>query len=340
MGNSKHGLLFPAFAILSLCLPHRAHAVHFPDTSDLKKSYRVSARKDGRPVEFFRKADGDSFTVRLEWAGKSLASVRLEQGSEIDPDSFTVLTSAYGNGAAWHESMGNRDPQLVKKYPGLEQEWVLKGYGGEKGWLGSGLERGRFFLVFRDAPPMAMAAATGPLRLNPKLFAFLDTSSHWLHVECKDGKKPDAGSKPVCFSPTEDSRYIVRIDSRKPLSLQAWMDEGESEALSDIKNALKSLPDAAQADYAKDLSQMLLGEGQMFLVKLAQRLPEAFTWPSWQLQDFKGGQIPSEEFLPVVRRQAQAGEFLPALRFQDPGIRLSVNLYYRGRFHLSARELP
>ncbi|HKP94644.1 MAG TPA: hypothetical protein VJ385_02700 [Fibrobacteria bacterium] len=344
------GVSRPALLLLLPCLP--CHAVHFPDTADLKKTYRVAARKDGRPTEFFRKAGGDSASLSLDWTGRSVTAARLEQSGEFDPDSFSVATTEYGNGAAWHESMSAKDPQALKLYPGLQQEWILKGYGGEKGWLGSGVHKGRYFLVFRETPPMAVPAAAGPLRLNRGVFAYLDSSSQWLHVACKDegdAAAPEAGrgkgkgrpaAAPICFSPTDDSRFIVRIDRKKPLILQAWMDEGESGALGDIKTALKAVPDAAQADYAQDLSQMLAGEARMFLVKLAQRLPETFTWPSWQIQDFKGGKIPPADFLPVVRRQANPGDSLPAFRFEDPGIRLSVNLYYRGRFHLSARELP
>jgi hypothetical protein len=329
------------FAIFNLSSP--AHAVQFPDTTELKKTYKVAARKDGRPTAFFRKVGGDSASLLLEWAGKEITAARIEQSVEFDPDSFSVLNAEYGNGAAWHETMASRDPITTKTYPGLQQEWHLKGYGGEKGWLGSGLEKGRFFLVFRSSPPAAATAIAGPLRIQGNVFAFLDTSSRWLHVPCA-GEKAASGTKtkgknpgaPACFSPEDDSRLLVRIDRKKPVAFQAWLEEGESGALNDIKKALKSVPDAAQAEYAKDLSQMLMGEAQMFMVKLAQRLPEAFTWPSWQIQDFKGGQVPATEFLPIVRRQANTGDSLPAFRYEDAGIRLAVNLYYRGRFHLNA----
>jgi hypothetical protein len=236
----------------------------------------------------------------------------------------------------------------------VQQEWILKGFGGEQGWLGSGLDRGRYFLVFRAEPPIVRVPVLGPLRFSPGLYAFLDTSSEWIHVPCKDMPGSDAGvpgrakapakkgpgakpaGKPVCFSPGDDTHWLIRIDARKPLALQAWLEEQGSPALAEIKRAIGKIPDASQVEYAKDLSQMLLGEGQMFLVKLAQRLPSAFTWPSWQIQDFKGGQVGYNEFLPWIRRQAEPGEFLPAFRSRDPALRLSVDLYYRGTVHLSA----
>jgi hypothetical protein len=336
-----------------------AHALHFPDTSDLKREYRVSARKDGHPTDFSRRANGDSASLKLEWAAGNPVSVRLEQSGEFDPDSFSVLTSGYGNGAAWHESMSARDPKTLQLYPGLQQEWILKGYGGEKGWLGSGLVKGRYFLVFRENPPTAMATVTGPLRLNRGLPAFLDTSSQWLRIPCKTGgrgseREGTSGGKsgrpkatgigktpevPVCFSPGEDSRFLIRIERKAPLDLEAWFEDGESPALHDIRTALKSVPDAAQAEYAGDLSQMLLGEAQMFLVKLAQRLPSAFNWPSWQIQDFKAGRVPAGVFLPIVRRQAVPGDSLPAFRYQDQGLKLSVDLHFSGRFHLLAEAI-
>jgi hypothetical protein len=341
-----------AAAALSLLLARPSQAVHFPDTADLKNSWKLAERKDGKPIGFYRLAHGDSFALRLEWKPDGLAGARYDQPDEIPSDSFTALTQEYGNGAAWHETAGSLDSQVVKRYPGLQQEWVLKGYGGERGWLGSGLDRGRYFLVFRAEPPIARVPVTGPLRFSPGLYAFLDTSSEWLHVQCKElpgtssaspssAKRPNpaaakSAGKPVCFSPGDDTHWLVRVDGRKPLRLQAWLEEPGSPALAEIRKAIGKVPDASQVEYAKDLSQMLLGEGQIFLVKLAQRLPSAFTWPSWQIQDYKGGQVPYAEFLPLVRRQAEPGEFLPAFRVQDPAFRLGVDLYYRGTIHLSA----
>ena len=336
-------------AALTAILALPAAAVHFPDTADLKKTWKVGERKDGKPTGFYRIAQGDSFALRLEWGPGGLASARYDQPDEIPSDSFAALTQDYGNGAAWHENAGALDSQLVKSFPGLQQEWFLKGYGGERGWLGSGLDRGRYFLIFRAEPPVARVPVAGPLRFSPGLYAFLDTSSQWLHVPCKEMPGSSAGpsrapraktAKPICFSPDDDTHWLVRVDSRKPLRLQAWLEEPGSSSLGEIRGAIGKVPDASQVEYAKDLSQMLMGEGQMFLVKLAQRLPSAFTWPSWQIQDFKGGQVPYAEFLPLVRRQAEPGEFLPAFRSQDPVLKLAVDLYYRGTIHLSAESEP
>jgi hypothetical protein len=331
----------------SLLFPPPSHAVRFPDTTDLKKDYRLAARKDGRPAAFFRKAEGDSASLHLEWSGGSVSSVRIEQSGEFEPDTFAVLTSEYGEGAAWHESMESAGLEEARSmYPGLQQEWILKGYGGQKGWLGSGVFRGRYFLVFRASAPKEKAAVPGPLRLNPAVSAILDTSSQWLHVACGgagsgkrgEGKAEASGKDAACFSPSDDSRMRVRIDRKKNLSVQAWLAEGESGALGDIRKAMESIPDAAQADYAEDLSQMLSGEARMFLVKLSQRLPELFNWPSWQIQDFKAGRIPSSEYLPLVRAQINPGDSLPAFRFEDEGITLVVWLYYKGTLHMSAEE--
>ena len=337
-----------------LFLARPAVALHFPDTADLKKIWKVSERKDGRPIGLYRKAHGDSLAMRLDWGPQGLIAVRLDQPDEIPSDSFAALAQEYGNGAAWHETGGALDPRLVKLYPGLQQEWLLKGFGGERGWLGSGMDRDRCFLIFRADPPTARVPVAGPLRFAPGLYAFLDSSSQWLHVPCKDMPGSNAGipippgaatrakqaAKPVCFSPVDDSHWLIRVDSRKPLVMQAWLEEQGSPALAEIRRAIGKIPDASQAEYARDLSQMLLGEGQMFLVKLAQRLPAAFTWPSWQLQDFKSGKVPDSEFLPLVRRQTAPGEFLPAFRSQDAALRLAVDLYYRGTVHLSAEGEP
>ena len=332
-----------------MLLPRPAGAIHFPDIVDVQRDYQVAARKNGLPSDLFHKVSGDSNSLHLEWQGSHPISARYEQSREFDPDSFTVLTSEYGEGGTWHEWAGPASDTTARKaYPGLQQQWFLKGYGGEKGWLGSGVTRGRYFLVFRESSPATPVTVTGPLRLGPGLFAALDTSSQWLHVPCKDaGKSPKSSLKggakstafPVCFSPDEDARLRIRFERKSPLVMDIWLEEQESASLEEIRHALESVPDQAQAEYAKDLSQMLLGEAQIFLVKLSQRLPILFTWPSWQLQDFKGGQVPSAAYMDVVRRVRSPGDSLPAMRFQEKaGLRLDVDLYFRGMLHLHAEE--
>lgn len=353
MGGIRSAFL-PAVALLFPLLTGTVQAIQFPDTSALKREWKISQRVDGKPAGLFRKTKGDSLAMRLDWGPRGLSAVRLDQPEEIDPDSFEVLTREYGNGAAWHENTGTLDPRSVAMYPGLRQEWNLKGFGGERGWLGSGVDRGRYFLIFRAEPPAPRVPAEGPLRLSPGLYAFLDTSSEWLHVDCKEMPgsgsaisipeaaklEPGKSAKPACFSPGDDPHWLIRIDGRQPMRLQAWSDEQGSPALAEIRRAIVRIPDASQHEYAKDLSQMLLGEGQMFLVKLAQRLPAAFTWPSWQIQDLQSGKVPHTEFLPLIRRQTGPGEFLPAFRSDDGGLRLAVDLYYRGTIHLTAEGKP
>jgi len=340
-------------------------AIHFPDMVDIQRDYQVGARKDGLPADLFQKVSGDSNSLHFEWQGPHPVSARYEQSREFDPDSFSVLTADYGGGGTWHEWAGaGSDSSARKAYPGLEQQWLLKGYGGEKGWLGSGVTRGRYFLVFRETSPSTPVTVTGPLRLGPGLFTALDTSSLWLHVPCRDetggndtkegkggkdtqdpknGKTRKNGSKaaafPVCFGPDDDSRLRIHIERKAPLVLDIWLEEQESASLQEIRHALESVPDRAQTEYAKDLSQMLLGEAQTFLVKLSQRLPILFTWPSWQLQDFSGGQVPAADYLDVIRRVRSPGDSLPAIRYQEKaGLRLDIDLYFQGMLHLHAEQ--
>jgi hypothetical protein len=160
--------LFPVLSLAAglILLPRPVGAIHFPDIVDVQRDYQVAARKDGLPADLFHKVSGDSNSLHLEWQGSHPVSARYEQSREFDPDSFTVLTSAYGEGATWHEWEGSGSDSAARKaYPGLQQQWFLKGYGGEKGWLGSGVTRGRYFLVFREASPSApVTSGTGPLR--------------------------------------------------------------------------------------------------------------------------------------------------------------------------------
>ena len=345
--------LLLCLAVGGMVLPRTALALHFPDTSDLLTDYQVATRKAGKPVDLFHRVGGDSASLHLDWQGaggqgpggqgpggfSTPSLARYEQSREFDPDSFSVIAATYGNGGAWHEFTEAKADSVARKvYPGLQQQWILKGYGGEGGWLGSGVDRGRYFLVFRIQAPSAMKPVTGPLRLNRSLLAMLDTSSQWLHVPCKDIRK---GTSPVCFNPGDDARLLIRIERKSPLILDIWLEEEESPALLGIHNSLESLPDDGQAEYAKDLSQMLVGEAQIFLVKLSQRLPILFTWPSWLLQDFQGGKIPPQAFMDLVHRVRPPGDSLPAFRYLEKGgLRLDVDLYFQGTLHLRAEERP
>ena len=346
------------FSILLLSFAFTAEALTFPDTASLKKEYKVRARKDGRPILLSRVKEGDSMSLALEWQGANQVSARLEQSDEFESDAFERLTEEYGGGAAWHESSGGSEPKGSKPaYPGLMQQWYLRGYGKETGWLGSGIDRGRYFLVFRSTPPSQLVKVDAPLAMLPTMPAYLDSSSEWLKAPCQEGDwkmKPDpAGSKPamartkppkkvamrpICYRSGDDSRLWVRITELSPLALQVRLEEGESPALREIRKVVQTVPDAAQADYAKDLSQMLLSEGQMFLAKLAQRLPGLFNWPSWQFQGSKEGQVATGRFLEIIRSDQAPEDFLPSMRVDGKRIRLAINLYYKGTFQLDAEE--
>lgn len=343
-------------AALVLLAASPVHPLAFPDTAELKRTHRVGARKDGLPVLFYRIVDGDSASLALEWRGGRPVSARLEQEDEIGDDAFARLAEAYGAGAAWHEFDDGAKP-----YEGLVQQWHLQGYGGEAGWLGSGLHRGRFFLVFRESPPSAPSKVDAPLALRPALPAFLDTSSLWLKTDCaaarwpaaapaSPGARPPAAGKgrgaaapagkPVCYQSNEDPRLRVRLRRKSPPALDALLEEGESPSLKEVRRIVQVIPDAGQAEYAADLSQMLLAESQLFLAKLAQKLPPLFNWPSWQLQGSKEGRLPPERYLALVRSEREPGDFLPALALDGRSIRLAVNLYYQGTFHLDAEAKP
>lgn len=356
------GILPFNFSLLTfsiLLLASHTLATSFPDTAELKKFWKVQARKDGRPVLLSRIQDGDSLSLALEWQNGKTVSARLEQGEEFDDDAFAQHAGEYGAGAAWHEFDDGKRP-----YEGLVQQWALKGYGQETGWLGAGVHRGRYFLIFRAAPPVPLAKSDSPLALGPSVAAYLDSSSRWLKTPCQDADwargedgtgtaqpprsagrqaaKPGKASvgKPVCYRSADDSRLRVRILSRSPLSLEARLEEGGSPALKEIRRVVQTVPDAAQAEYARDLSQMLLSEGQIYLAKLGQILPGLFNWPTWQLQGSKEGMVPPERYLSLVRSDEEPGDFLPALQLDGKRIRLGINLYYKGTLHLEAQERP
>jgi hypothetical protein len=343
----KNRNLFKPSFFFSICLtagilgmPRIAAAIHFPEIATLLKDYQVHsgiAGKPGKPTNLFQWLNGDSISLNLEWADSKLISTRYEQTREFDPDTFAVRVAEYGGGGAWHEFGGRSSDSVARKiYPGLEQQWLLKGYGGESGWLGTGLNRGRYFLVFRQTIPGTMAFVSEPLRVGTGLFKTLDTSSEWLHIPCPEAEKE---KQALCFSPIEDSKLVIKIEQRSPLKLDIWLREPASPSLSEIRRVLESLPDNAQSDYAQELADMLLGESQSFMVKLSQRLPPLFNWPSWQLQDHKAGKITAKALKEIVNRTRPLGDSLVAYHFEDKdGFKMKIALYFRGTLHMQLED--
>ena len=320
----------PLWVALSLFLvfTQRANAIHFPTVLELQQ---------------------ESYNPHIEWNGNKPISHRYEQKNQFDADSFANLVALYANGAAWHEWDGGADrAKTLKQFPGLEQQWILKGYGDEKGWLGSGLFQGRYYLVFQESPPGGMVTVTDVLRLNPitEIFTYLDTSSEWLHTPCekvaqgsKANSKKSSIAEDVCFVAANESHWSVRIGKGPNSSLDIWNQEPESSSLKEIRSALESIPDMGQNEYAQDLSQMLLGEAQHFLVKISERVPVVFNWPSWQLQTVKEGRVPAKEFFGIVNRSQTLGDSLPTWKFMDKNkMQLSVDLFFSGKLHLRAEK--
>jgi len=312
-----------------------ACAIHFPTVLELQQ---------------------ESYNPHIEWNGSKPISHRYEQKNQFDPDSFANLVALYANGAAWHEwdggpggTKGADRAKTLKLFPGLEQQWILSGYGNEKGWLGSGLFQGRYFLVFQESPPGGLTTVTDLLRLNStaQIFTYLDTSSEWLHAPCqnrvhekKSHPKKSSQLEDVCFVATNDSHWKIQINKSTSPALDIWFSEGESNSLKEIRTALESVPDMGQSEYAQELSQMLLGEAQHFLTNISERVPNVFNWPSWQLQNVKAGQVPAKEFLGLVRRTQTVGDSLPALRFVDKNkMQVNVDLFFNGKLHLRAENL-
>ena len=268
-------------------------------------------------------------SLALEWRAGRPVSARLEQEEEIGDEDFARLTAEYGAGAAWHEFDDGTKP-----YEGLVQQWYLQGYGRQDGWLGSGVHRGRYFLVFRETPPAAMAKVEAPLSLKPAVAAFLDTSSRWLESECRDAQWPagepsraapgkPAGKKaaarggnprwgnPYATNParTPASGCACCASPRRPWKSSSRRGKARRSRRSAAWSRL--IPDAGQAEYAKDLSQMLLTESQIFLAKLAQALPGPVQLALLAAPGIQGGR-PASRALPGIGAQREGARRVPS----------------------------
>ncbi|HLP41786.1 MAG TPA: hypothetical protein VK465_09795, partial [Fibrobacteria bacterium] len=75
--SCKSSIFILQSSIFILVSASTTHSLAFPDTADLKKTHKVSARSpDGKPTLFSRKHKGDSLSLVLEWEGRRPVAAR------------------------------------------------------------------------------------------------------------------------------------------------------------------------------------------------------------------------------------------------------------------------
>ncbi len=310
---------------LMLVLYGSVSALHIPDTTSLKKQYRVLQRSEGLPARLFRTHKSDTLFLDLAWKGNAVEEVTYRQKQPFEGDVFSEISSRHSQGATWHELPDESTPALRDRFPGLEQQWFLQGFE-QTGWLGAGLHQGVFFLTFLRTPPDEPEEVTEELRMRPSIGAYLDTSSLWLRGGCGENDTN-------CFISLREKDWKVFVTGRPVKRLRLEQKSGES--LRDIRETFFSLSPEQHAEYAADLSGVLFMEAQIFLTRAAQNFPQIFNWPSWQMQSLKKGRIPINRFRDLLAEPPAGPFLLPALALDLPNGRLEVALDFEGRFILT-----
>ncbi len=318
------------FSWLTLILIGSAAALHVPDTSSLKKQYRVLERVAGKPSLLHRVERGDTLFLELSWRGNRIEGLTYRQKVPFEDGPFHAITSEHSQGATWHELPDESAIPLRDRFPGLEQHWFLQGFE-QTGWLGSGLDGHTFYLTFLQTPPDEPELVTDELRLQPGLLAYLDTSSLWLRGGC-------GGKDTTCFLPLREKRWKLYVEGRPLQRLRLEHESGES--LQDIRETFFAISPEQHAEYAADLSGILFMEAQVFLMRVAQSFPRLLTWPSWQMQSLNKGHVPVPRFRELLANPPSAPFPLPALALDLPDGHLEVSLDFAGRFFLSVTAIP
>ncbi|MFC1585201.1 hypothetical protein ACFL5V_06625 [Fibrobacterota bacterium] len=306
-----------------------AQGIEFPDTSFFHKAYKVHERKHGLPVAYLSQRGKDSSVIHLTWKKARIVQVIHRQKKPFSNSRFSELASLYGKGAAWHEvPFADREKRYVhKEFPGIEQQWALKGYGGKTGWMGSGLYEQTFFLVFSENLLTPLKKNEDPLRLHPGFIKALKTSGNWIPVSCR--KQSKQGS---CYKHLLNSQLRVKVLEEKKHDLEIWFEENN--ILGDIKNTLETLTPDLFSEYARTLVDLSISEYQHVLNQISLEEPHLFNWSSWQLQNLDKGHLSTTDYLAFFKKHSLNWPYIPVLDYRGTGITLLIRLHFDGHYQM------
>jgi hypothetical protein len=325
----RKSIMGPALLLFSCA----AHAVEFPDTAHLKKEYAVSKRGSGLPVEFFNSKGKDTSHVRLVWQKGSIVQAGYWRSVPFDDSRFSKLASFHGKGAVWHE-LPVTDSEKMKLWntmPGLEQQWILRGYAGESGWMGTGLHENRFFIIFRREGPSKLKYAKGPLRLTPGLVNELERSGNWVSSPCSSGT-----SGRICFTCIGKPQMTIFAESKGPFPVVIWLQE--KNPIFEIRQTIRMMRKEQYHEYSRELSDFSVLEAQSVISKILPEIPDLFTWPSWQVQEQVDMRIQASDYMKMFTKYGNEWPFLPVLEYRSKEINLVIRLHFDGSYQLLIGE--
>lgn len=306
-----------------------AWALHWPDTTELKDSLKVLGRSQGKPATFAGVWQQDSLYLHLEWQDSNLVQIRYTREIPFEVSAFSALANRMGRGGTWHE-LPDPEASLRDSFPGIEQHWVLRGYGGRTGWVGSGLHRGRFFLAFRKKLPVSLPGENAALALHPRAAFRLDSATDWLRNPCDEPQDTR-----LCFSHSLTRGFDLVMDTSGRRRLEIRYPSHDS--LGEVRAAFFTIPGSDQAGYAEDLTQIMYMEGLQFLVLLDQQVPPLFTWASWQWERADGRVDPSK-ILDLMKKKPYEVNEIPIFHHETENLDVRIYLNFDGQYRLELKE--
>jgi hypothetical protein len=308
-------------------------AFRFPDTLDLKEGRIVSERSRGLPVLFLPDGDKNALTIMVQWGKKGIQQIEYQRNKMFSDALFSDIAGTFARGATWHEipNVGSEKRALREQFPGIEQQWLLKGYGDVSGWMGSGVREDKYFLVFRAQAPRSMRPVSEPLDFKTDIREYFLSSSGWVSSKCSN---PGTGG--MCYNSLNDPLFQAETDSGGNGSLHIWY--REDKPIEDIRDAIASLPPSARREYAGELSALARFESQSVLIRLAQKAPDLFNWPSWQIQDMVQGRLSARDFEKEFFKRGGDWPSIPILRFKGQKLDIDIYLHFTGHYSIHVRE--
>ncbi len=297
-----------------------------PDTTKYIKKKAAVVRKSAK-IHSLTLPNGHKCI--LIWRGDTLYQVRYQQTHPFSNKGFSKLAHRHGDGASWHEIPLTQPDKnrLIKRYPGLEQQWVLRGFENRQCWMGSGIVSDTFFLVFSESSPTNPAKPKGPLKIQPEFYNSLNTSEQWLPVNCNF-----SATSGKCYQSVESQKFRVYIPKKKSDATEIWILEKHD--LSGIASTLNQSTPEQHHELSKELASMAQIESHSALTKLFHEVPYLFTWNSWQLEDAVDGAIKAPEYLKRFKQSKNSWQSLPVYKYIGEKLNIHIFLFFNGHYKI------
>ncbi|MBF0429757.1 MAG: hypothetical protein HQK83_00650 [Fibrobacteria bacterium] len=312
--------------VISVCLfIGYIHSLNFPDTAAVAKQYTLSSRENGLPVEYKNK---HGMTLTLSWSDAQIAHITYSSKKPFHDTFFSEIAHSIGEGGMWHEQPLTPKDSLRKKYPGLEQHWLLKGYGGKTGWIGTGLNQHQFFLTIHAQSPISVAENNNPLSLQSGFLSGIQNSVYWIASSCRPST-----SKGECYTLAANTgiHCVLPHDQHQPKEI--WLEE--KNPIKEIWYAIKTLESLDYEEYANELAAFSHTESQSVMHKLLRDIPDMFNWSTIDFQKNSPGLLSASNYLTLFKKYDNDWPFIPVFHYEDKLHHIDIYLHFNGYYQMT-----